>query len=165
MPQAGQDGFGAFLSAARRDHGQEMFVLSPAFEATSAFLADLPLCQARLQADARFAWIVLIPRVADAREIEDLSADDRARLMDEILQAGRAVRAIGEALGRPVEKLNVGALGNVTPQLHVHVVGRRADDPAWPGPVWGFGTAEAFSQDWLTRASAAACAALSSAAG
>jgi diadenosine tetraphosphate (Ap4A) HIT family hydrolase len=85
--------------------------------------------------------------------------------MDEILQAGRAVRAIGEALGRPVEKLNVGALGNVTPQLHVHVVGRRADDPAWPGPVWGFGTAEAFSQDWLTRASAAACAALSSAAG
>jgi diadenosine tetraphosphate (Ap4A) HIT family hydrolase len=165
MPQAGQDGFGAFLSAARRDHGQEMFVLSPAFEATSAFLADLPLCQARLQADARFAWIVLIPRVADAREIEDLSADDRARLMDEILQAGRAVRAIGEALGRPVEKLNVGALGNVTPQLHVHVVGRRADDPAWPGPVWGFGTAEAFSQDWLTLASAAACAALSSAAG
>jgi diadenosine tetraphosphate (Ap4A) HIT family hydrolase len=165
MPQAGQDGFGAFLSAARRDHGQEMFVLSPAFEATSAFLADLPLCQARLQADARFAWIVLIPRVADAREIEDLSADDRARLMDEILQAGRAVRAIGEALGRPVEKLNVGAVGNVTPQLHVHVVGRRADDPAWPGPVWGFGTAEAFSQDWLTRASAAACAALSSAAG
>jgi diadenosine tetraphosphate (Ap4A) HIT family hydrolase len=165
MPQAGQDGFGAFLSAARRDHGQEMFVLSPAFEATSAFLADLPLCQARLQADARFAWIVLIPRVADAREIEDLSADDRARLMDEILQAGRAVRAIGEALGRPVEKLNVGALGNVTPQLHVHVVGRRADDPAWPGPVWGFGAAAAFGEDQRARASAAACAVLSSAAG
>jgi diadenosine tetraphosphate (Ap4A) HIT family hydrolase len=165
MPQAGQDGFGAFLSAARRDHGQEMFVLNPAFEATSDFLADLALCQARLQADARFAWIVLIPRVADAREIEDLSADDRSRLMDEILLAGRAVRAMGEALGRPVEKLNIGALGNVTPQLHVHVVGRRADDPAWPGPVWGFGAAAAFGEDQRARASAAACAVLSSAAG
>jgi diadenosine tetraphosphate (Ap4A) HIT family hydrolase len=142
-----------------------MFVLSAAFEATSDFLADLPLCQARLQADARFAWIVLIPRVADAREIEDLSADDRARLMDEILVAGRAVRVAGEALGRPVEKLNIGALGNVTPQLHVHVVGRRADDPAWPGPVWGFGTAEAYAPARLDAVAAAVRKVLSSDAG
>lgn len=137
-----------------------VYVLSQAFVDTSAAVADLPLCAARLQLDARYAWIVLIPRVAAARELEDLSAADRARLMDEILAAGRAVRAVGEALGRPVEKLNVGALGNVTPQLHIHVVGRRSDDAAWPGPVWGQGTATAFEAADLERAVAAARAAL-----
>lgn len=137
-----------------------MFTLDPAFEATSIHVLDLPLCQARLQADARYAWIVLIPRVSGAREIEDLSPGDRARLMDEILAAGRAVRAVGEALQRPVEKLNVGALGNVTPQLHVHVVGRRGDDAAWPGPVWGFGAAEAFRPAAQGAVLAAARAAL-----
>lgn len=129
-----------------------MFVLDPAFSATSEFVADLALCQARLQADARYPWIVLVPRLAAARELEDLPAADRARLMDEILSAGAAVRAIGAALGRPVEKLNVGALGNVTPQLHVHVVGRRSDDAAWPGPVWGFGTAQAYGAEALAQA-------------
>ena len=67
---------------------------------------------------------------------------------------------MGEALGRPVEKLNVGALGNVTPQLHVHVVGRRADDPAWPDPVWGRGPAAAHEAEALARALSAARAAL-----
>lgn len=133
-----------------------MFVLDPAFSATSEFVADLALCQARLQADARYPWIVLVPRAAAARELEDLPAADRARLMDEILGAGAAVRAIGAALGRPVEKLNVGALGNVTPQLHVHVVGRRSDDAAWPGPVWGFGTAQPYGTEALAQALAAA---------
>lgn len=122
-----------------------MFRIDPAFESTSLALGELPLCHARLQGDARFPWIVLIPRVAGAREIEDLNPEDRARLMEEILLAGTAVRAVGEALGRPVHKLNVGALGNVTPQLHVHVVGRRPDDPAWPGPVWGFGDAQGYA--------------------
>lgn len=138
-----------------------MFILDPAFEATSAFIADLGLCQARLQTDARYPWIVLIPRVAEARELEDLSAHDRARLMDEILAAGRAVRAVGEALGRPVEKLNVGALGNVTAQLHVHVVGRRRNDATWPDPVWGRGAAQAFEGANEAAALAAALAALS----
>jgi diadenosine tetraphosphate (Ap4A) HIT family hydrolase len=100
-------------------------------------VSDLMLCEVRLQRDARFPWLILIPKVAGARELEDLAGMDRARLMDEIVLAGRAVRAIGEALGRPVAKLNIGALGNITPQLHIHVVGRRADDMAWPGPVWG----------------------------
>jgi diadenosine tetraphosphate (Ap4A) HIT family hydrolase len=121
-----------------------MFQLDPAFARTSEALGDLPLCHARLQADARFPWIVLIPRRAGARELEDLSAEDRARLMDEALAAGQAVRAVGRALGRPADKLNVGQLGNVTPQLHVHVVGRKPGDAAWPGPVWGAGTAEAY---------------------
>jgi diadenosine tetraphosphate (Ap4A) HIT family hydrolase len=112
---------------------------------TSIHLAELGLCQARLQADARWPWIVLIPRRPGLREIEDLEISDRVRLTAEIILAGQAVRAIAQTLGRPVEKLNVGQLGNVVPQLHVHVLGRRADDPAWPGPVWGFGTPIAYA--------------------
>ena len=80
--------------------------------------------------------------------------------MEEIVRAGAAVRAVGEALGRPVEKLNVGQLGNVTPQLHVHVVGRRADDAAWPGPVWGFGIVTPYDAASLGLAMATARAAL-----
>lgn len=137
-----------------------MFELHPAFPPTSEPLGDLALSHARLQADARYAWIVLIPRIAGARELEDLTPNDRAALMEEIVQAGAAVRAVGRALGRPVEKLNVGQLGNLTPQLHIHVVGRRTDDPAWPGPVWGVGTAETYATDALAKATAAAKAAL-----
>lgn len=133
-----------------------MFELHPAFPPTSEALGDLALCHARLQADARYAWIVLIPRVAGAIELEDLSANDRAALTEEIVRAGVAVRSVGSALGQPVEKLNVGQLGNVTSQLHVHVVGRRTDDPAWPGPVWGVGAAEPHKADDLAKAIAAA---------
>jgi len=137
-----------------------MFAPDPAFLAASEPLGELGLCHARLQADARFPWIVLLPRGDDARELEDLDPAQRQALMDEILLAGRAARAVGEALGRPVAKLNVGQLGNVTPQLHVHVVGRRPDDAAWPGPVWGHGTPVAYEAEALAAAVAAAQAAL-----
>ena len=132
------------------------FVLDPAFVASSAALGDLALCQARLQLDARYPWIVLIPRHPDLREIEELSAGDRVALMDEIVLAGAAVRAVGAALGLAVDKLNIGALGNVTPQLHVHCLGRRIGDPAWPGPVWGHSPAAAFGPDALGAAMTAA---------
>ncbi|WP_419253447.1 HIT domain-containing protein [Caulobacter sp. ErkDOM-YI] len=137
------------------------FVLDPAFVATSEPLGDLRLCEARLQRDARYPWIVLIPRQAGLREIEDLSAADRIALLDEIVLAGQAVRDLGIALDLGADKLNVGALGNVTPQLHVHVIGRRIGDPAWPGPVWGHSPAEAFAPDVLEAAVAAAKTALS----
>ena len=123
---------------------------------TSQALTTLKLCEVRLQSDARWPWIVLIPRRVGAREIEHLSNADRTVLIEECVAAGAAVRAIGSALGRPVEKLNIGALGNVTPQLHVHVVGRRADDPAWPGPVWGVDGAADYAEIELERARAAA---------
>ena len=77
------------------------------------------------------------------REVENLSAADRARLMEETVAAGKAVRVLGGLSGFEVGKLNIGALGNVTAQLHVHVVGRQVGDPAWPGPVWGHSAAEA----------------------
>ena len=134
----------------------EKFKVADPIAASSEPLISLKLCEARLQADARWPWIVLVPRRPGARELEHLNAADRAVLMEEIVAAGSAVRAMGSAIGRPVEKLNLGALGNTTPQLHAHVVGRRADDAAWPGPVWGVGTAAPYEDVALERARAAA---------
>jgi diadenosine tetraphosphate (Ap4A) HIT family hydrolase len=134
----------------------EKFAVAAAIARTSEPLASLALSEARLQSDARWPWLILIPRRVGAKEIEHLSAADRTVLMEEAMLAGAAARAIGSALGRPVEKLNIGALGNVTPQLHLHVVGRRADDAAWPGPVWGFGEAAAYEPLALERAREAA---------
>jgi diadenosine tetraphosphate (Ap4A) HIT family hydrolase len=125
------------------------FSLDPAFERTSEALASLALCEARLQLDARYVWIVLIPRVAAAAELEDLGDGDRTLLLDEVVRAGRAVRICAASIGQPIDKLNVGQLGNITRQLHIHVVGRRRDDPAWPGPVWGSGAAEAYGSATL----------------
>ena len=131
--------------------------------ASSDVLAELELCHARLQLDARWPWIVLIPRRPDLTELEQLAAPDRLQLFEEMAAAGAAVRAIGAALGTAVDKLNVAALGNVVPQLHVHVLGRRRDDPAWPGPVWGFGQPEPYTAADLERAKAAAAPALAGA--
>lgn len=119
----------------------------PAFEAGSFFATDWPLCHVRLQDDARFPWLILIPRQAGVVEIEDLPPPDRARLTEEIVRAGALVRALAETRGRPVDKLNIAAIGNVTAQLHVHVVGRRQDDGLWPDPVWGRGPASPYDLD------------------
>ena len=123
----------------------DQFRADPAFEAGSVEVADWPLCQVRLQDDARFPWLILIPRRAGLTELDQLQPADLNLLMAEVLRAGDAVRDLGRMVDRPVEKLNVAALGNVTAQLHVHVIGRRSDDPVWPHPVWGRGTAEPWS--------------------
>jgi diadenosine tetraphosphate (Ap4A) HIT family hydrolase len=128
------------------------FKADPAFDAGSVIVMDWPLCQVRLQDDSRYPWLILIPRRAGLHELEDLTAAERAALMEEVLKAGDAVRVLGEAAGRPVQKLNVGALGNVTAQLHVHVVGRRHDDAAWPDPVWGRGAAMPYGASGLQAA-------------
>ena len=123
------------------------FAPDPAFEAGSVFAVDWPLCQVRLQDDARFPWLILLPRVAGAVELDDLTTEQRTVLMEEMVRAGELVRALGEAAGRPVDKLNTAALGNVTRQLHVHVVGRRRDDGLWPDPIWGRPGAVRFSEE------------------
>jgi diadenosine tetraphosphate (Ap4A) HIT family hydrolase len=137
-----------------------MFELDPAFPATSHAVGDLALCHVRLHADSRWPWLVLIPRVGGARELEDLAANDRMALVEEVVRAGVAVREVGAATGWRAAKLNVGQLGNLTPQLHVHIVGRRPDDAAWPGPVWGVGVAQAYAPGDLAQALAAARRAL-----
>ena len=123
------------------------FTADPAFEAASDFAADWPMCQVRLQDDGRFPWLILLPRVEGAVELDDLNREQRTALMDEVVRAGEVVRALAEAAGRPVDKLNTAALGNVTRQLHVHVVGRRRDDGLWPDPIWGRPGAVRFSEE------------------
>lgn len=128
------------------------FKADPAFDAGSVVVCDWPLCQVRLQDDARFPWLILIPRGEGLHELEDLSAGERAALMEEVVRAGEVVRMLGEAALHPVQKLNVGAIGNVTAQLHVHVVGRRHDDGLWPDPVWGRGPAVPYGPAALQEA-------------
>ena len=128
------------------------FKADPSFEAGSVVACDWPLCQVRFQDDARFPWLILIPRRAGLHEIEDLTPAERAALMDEVVRAGELVRQLGQAAGRPVQKLNVAALGNVTAQLHVHVVGRRHDDGQWPDPVWGRGATVPYGANGLQAA-------------
>ena len=128
------------------------FKADPAFDPGSIVVCDWPLCQVRLQDDARFPWLILIPRLIGRHEIEDLTPPERIMLMDEIVRAGEVVRMLGEAALRPVQKLNVAALGNVTAQLHVHVVGRRHDDGLWPDPVWGRGPVTPYGAQALQEA-------------
>ena len=128
------------------------FTVDPAFEAGSFVACDWALSQVRLQDDTRFPWLVLIPRRAGLCELEDLTAAERGAMLNEIVRAGDIVRVLGRSAGRPVEKLNVAALGNVTAQLHVHVVGRRRDDGLWPDPVWGRGTARPYGAGDLQAA-------------
>lgn len=110
------------------------FALDPTLAADTIALTRLDLCEVRLMNDARFPWLVLVPARAAAAEIIDLDGAERGQLMEEITHAARALK---ETTG--CRKLNVGALGNIVRQLHVHVVARFAEDAAWPGPVWGAG--------------------------
>jgi len=107
------------------------FQLHPRLAADTSFIADWPLCRVLLMNDARYFWLVLVPRQDGLTGITDMTPEGRAQLMEEAARAGRIIKAAGAA------KLNLGALGNVVPPLHVHVVGRNPGDPAWPGPVWG----------------------------
>ena len=141
--------------------GAVEWALDERIAGSSLPVADLPLCHVRLQDDARWPWLVLVPRRPALTELEDLDPTDRAVLMEEVVRAGAAVRAVAGAAGSPVDKLNVGALGNVVAQLHVHVVGRRrAGDPAETRPVWGVGVAQAWDPRLAGRLTAAAREAL-----
>lgn len=115
------------------------FDLDPRLAGDTLLVADGPLSQLRLMDDARFPWLVLVPRVPGAVEWLDLSGDQQRLLLAELNLAGRLLRGLG-----PVHKLNIGALGNVVRQLHVHVVARQEGDAAWPGPVWGAGAREPY---------------------
>lgn len=107
-------------------------------------VTELPLCQLRLMDDARFPWLVLIPRRLEVSEVFQLDAPNQQQLWREASAVGRAML---EALGG--DKLNIASLGNVVAQLHVHVIVRRREDAAWPAPVWGHGQAEAYDLDRL----------------
>jgi diadenosine tetraphosphate (Ap4A) HIT family hydrolase len=118
------------------------FALDPRLHADTRHVASLPLCEVLLMNDARYTWLILVPRRIGAVEILDLPITAQQELWQEINQVATALR---ESV--PCDKLNIGALGNIVRQLHVHVIARKEGDAAWPGPVWGHGRAEPYEED------------------
>lgn len=116
------------------------FTLDSRLEQDSFFITDLSLCQVRLENVRDFPWLVLVPRVADLTEVHQLTPEQQVQLMSE---SSRCAQALNQCFA--LDKINVGALGNVVSQLHWHVVGRRQDDAAWPRPVWGFSPTDAWT--------------------
>ena len=118
--------------------------LEAQIERDTVQVGDLTLCSVRAINDATYPWLVLVPRKVGATEIIDLAEADRMQLMTEISTAATALKDITRC-----DKLNIGAIGNLVPQLHIHIVARRRDDPAWPKPVWGAAPAQPYAQHTL----------------
>ena len=112
----------------------DAFALDPRLAADTHPVGDLALCSVLLMDDARFPWLILVPRRPGLSELTDLAPEEAGLAFEEI----RLAVGVVQALARP-DKVNVASLGNVVPQLHIHVVARFRSDPAWPGPVWGVG--------------------------
>ena len=109
-------------------------------------VAHWTLSELRLMDDQNHPWLILVPRIEEAVELIDLSPAQQAELMGEIAIASRALQAAFKP-----HKLNVASLGNLVPQLHVHVIARFEHDIAWPRPVWGMASAQPYSPDALVR--------------
>jgi diadenosine tetraphosphate (Ap4A) HIT family hydrolase len=106
--------------------------LHPQLTQDTIDIGDLPLCKVLVIKDANYPWLMLVPRRPEKVEIIDLDEVEQAQLMAEVSRAARALKDITKC-----DKLNIAALGNMVPQLHVHVIARRSGDAAWPRPVWG----------------------------
>lgn len=121
-----------------------MFELHPRLAADTLPVGDFPLCRCLLMNDMHYPWLILVPRVDGIREIFELSVKDQQQLM-------RESSYVSERLARHfnADKINIGALGNMVPQLHLHHIARYQNDAAWPGPVWGKHPAQAYTSDNL----------------
>ena len=126
------------------------FELDPRLAADTHRVGELALSRVLLFDDARFPWLVLVPRQSGLRDLIDMAHDDQHRLLDEVNRCAHVLHA----LDRP-HKLNVAALGNVVAQLHVHVIARFTHDAAWPRPVWNVGERIPLQPDALHRRLAA----------
>jgi diadenosine tetraphosphate (Ap4A) HIT family hydrolase len=131
------------------------FALDPRLAADSFLVGELELCCVLLMNDSRFPWLILVPARDGLSELHDLTAPERARLIEEVALAGETLKSMTGA-----KKINTGALGNIVAQLHVHVVARFEGDAAWPGPVWGVGKAKAYAPEPAEERLAALRAAL-----
>ena len=118
------------------------FTLDPRLKDDTFLVTDLPLCRVLLMNDSRYPWFILVPRQHGLRELHDLSRENQSRLMSEITLTAEMLDG-----SHGPDKLNVGALGNIVNQLHIHVLGRFDGDPAWPGPVWGVGEPVAYFEN------------------
>lgn len=108
------------------------FTLHPQLKADCFLITELALCRVMLMGNAQFPWIILVPQIDGLREMHDVPQHKYSLLMQEIRDCSVALHKMTRA-----DKINVAALGNVVPQLHVHVIARYQHDPAWPDPVWG----------------------------
>ena len=133
--------------------GDAGFTLDERLERSSYLILRRGGIQIRLADDSRFPWVLLIPEQAQASELHDLDKELRRDIIDLATRLGKVMKGIFEA-----DKVNVAAIGNLVPQLHVHVVARRQDDDAWPAPIWGFGEPVPLTEK-LRRARAEAIAA------
>lgn len=123
-----------------------MFRLASQLENDCQIVDNLSLCQVLLMKDINYPWLILVPRIENAKDIIDLSTDDQAQLWRESALVSECLRSLYQP-----DKLNVAAIGNMVSQLHVHHVVRYTDDLAWPKPVWGFSEAKPYGQDQLTQ--------------
>ena len=114
--------------------------LHPQLAADCFAVGDLPLSRVLLMNDANFPWLILVPRRRDISEILDLSQADRTQIFEEIAQTAETLKAHTRC-----DKLNIAALGNVVPQLHIHIVARFQKDAAWPKPIWGAAPAQKYA--------------------
>lgn len=120
------------------------FTLDARLATDTGMLGDAPLCRVLLMRNRLFPWLVLVPRVVGAVEIHRLDLADQTALLRETMAAARLL----DRLFSP-DKINIGALGNIVPQLHVHIIARHRDDAAWPGPVWGCGKSVPYDgEEW-----------------
>ena len=110
-----------------------MFKLDNRLENDSFFMQEIKNFQIRLMNVQEFFWIVLIPIKPNLNELSDLEVDERNELLNFAIDLGNYVKS-----DQNFDKVNIGMLGNVVTQLHLHIVLRNKDDPAWPGPVWGW---------------------------
>jgi diadenosine tetraphosphate (Ap4A) HIT family hydrolase len=120
--------------------------LHPQLRADTAFVCDLPLSRLVAMNDANFPWLILVPRRVGASELFDFLGADQAALANEIALVSRALKAATRC-----DKLNVAAIGNVVPQLHIHIVARSRYDALWPKPVWGAAPPRAYDPAGLER--------------
>ena len=119
-----------------------MFELHPALSRDCLLIGDLPLCRLLLMNDRQYPWLILVPRRPDLRELYQLDSGDQQQYLLESNTCARVLTALFDA-----EKLNIAALGNMVPQLHIHHIARFSSDAAWPKPVWGQQPAVAYGQD------------------
>ncbi|PHQ66416.1 MAG: hypothetical protein COB93_11975 [Sneathiella sp.] len=125
-----------------------MFQLHSRLNADTTLILSLDVCQILLMNDSRFPWIILVPARPDLKEIHDLSSEDYTKVMAETLKCSEVMAALFGA-----DKMNMAALGNMVPQLHIHIIARFKDDAAWPAPVWGVGDAIPYTASDLEKRS------------
>jgi diadenosine tetraphosphate (Ap4A) HIT family hydrolase len=126
------------------------FMLHPRLMVDSASIADWSLSRVLLMNDKRYPWIVLVPRRADVSELFDLDEAARVTLTNEIARVSQTLKAWAKLRGG-CDKINIGMIGNIVPQLHVHIVARTKGDAAWPATVWGKGEALPYGAAELER--------------